>query len=178
MAKKWSAQLKFPTTSDTICRIVGASFGPSNSSGNPMVTVETEIVTPEEVEIDGEMVTISGVKAKNYFVTEVKDDAEKTTKRRETFQHFWSVILEIKEPINWDNIDTKPMLGKLVMTFMEPEEEERRADPTAAERAKDKNAKGKVLINPKTRRPMVNYWPKIREFFGLAPNQDGVKMAY
>ena len=170
MSKKWNASVRIPPTTDVIVRIVGASFGPSNNSGNPMVTVNTEIVTPEEMEIDGEMVTLSGVKARNFFVVKNLKDESKTTEARKNFEELWSKILEIKDPINWDNIDTKKMLGLCVWVFMESEEEERRSDATAAEKAKNPRAEGKILINKRTGKPMVNYWPTIREFQCLAPN--------
>lgn len=78
MAKKWSAAVMIPTSSEYANRITGASFSPSKSSGNPMVTVECEVVTPQEVEVGGEQVNIAGVSTTNYFVTTVIDPKTKT----------------------------------------------------------------------------------------------------
>ena len=177
----------FPTTSETVNRIVGAKFSPSKSSGNPMVEVNTEVVTPEEVEIGGEMITISGVKATNYFVTtvfiedKVTVDEEKTEKSRENFKAFYSKLGLDPSTINWDNVDTKPLLGILTMTQMESETEERRKTPTLAQieaaKSSGKRVEGDIMKNPVTGKPLVNYWPKIREFFGAAPS-DGVNVAY
>src|SRR6266403_4452850 len=147
MSKKWNASIRFPTTTDPVVRIVGASFGPSNSSGNPMVTVNTEVTSPEEMEMDGEMVTVSGVKCTNYFVVKNLKDDEKTSAARERFDEFWNTILEIKEPVDWvaidagkGTIDTKKMLGLCLNVFMDSEEEERRGDATAADKAKNPKA--------------------------------------
>lgn len=180
----------FPTSSGFTNRIVGASFGPSKNSGNPMITVNTEVVTPAEVEIDGKQVTVAGVKCTNYYTTTVFGtdgvvDEDKTASQRLRLYNPEnpndSLLPKLGYPvesINWDNFDTKPLLGKLILTMMEPEVEERRGNPTSADLAKDKKAKGKVLKNPLTGQSLINYWPKVREIFGLAPQQDGVSVAY
>jgi hypothetical protein len=186
MSKKWNANMMFPTDSCFVNRIVGASFGPSKGSGNPMLTINTELVSPQEYEIDGEQVVVAGVKATNYFVTQVNKpdgtiDEEKTANCRANLadptKGLWVKLGLDPNTINWDNIDTKPLLGKLIYTMMSPDKEEKRANPTAAELAKDKHAEGKVLRNPVTNQPLVNYWPKVREIFGVAPS-DGVTVAY
>lgn len=180
----------FPTSSEFVNRIVGASFGPSKNSGNPMITVNTEVVTPAEVEIDGKQVTVAGVKCVNYYVTTVLGtdgvvDEDKTASKRLQLYNPEnpgdSLLGKLEYPvesINWDNFDTKPLLGKLILTMMEPEVEERRANATSAELAKDKKAKGKIMKNPKTGQTLINYWPKVREIFGLAPDQGNVSVAY
>lgn len=181
MAKKWSAAVMIPTSSEYANRITGASFSPSKSSGNPMVTVECEVVTPQEVEVGGEQVNIAGVSTTNYFVTTVIDpktktvDEEATAKKRGQFREFWEKCGLDSSEINWDNIEVKKLEGKVLLTQMESEMEEKRATPTAEQiaKAKEKGVRpeGTIMKNPVTGKPLVNYWPKIREFFGLSPDQ-------
>lgn len=190
MSVKWNANMQFPTDSNFVNRITGAEFGPSNSSGNPMITLHTEVVSPQEVEIDGKMVNIAGVKSIQYYVTDVKDDPEKTRSCRDRITNndegpnkgLWPKLGLDPATINWDNIDVKPLLGKLILTQMSPDIEPQRKNPTMAqiEAAKklNKRAEGDPQTNPLTGAPLINYWPKIRQIFGLAPNQGDVNVPY
>lgn len=187
MSKKWDASVMFPTDSNFVNRVIAAEFGPSASSGNPMVTLTCEVVQPEEVEVNGETVTISGVKTTNYYVTtsldkETKEvDEGKTAANRDKFKSLWSMMGLNPDEINWDNVDTKPMLGKLLLTQMESEMQERRKNPTAtqiaAAKAKGVRAEGDIMKHPVTGKSLVQYWPKIREVFGVKES-DGVSVAY
>lgn len=183
MSKKWNAEYMIPADSNYINRIVGAEFSPSKNSGNPMVTISCEVVSPQEVDIGGEMINIAGVSASNYFTTtvykedKVTVDEEKTNNNRERFKEFYRSLELDPETINWDNIDTKPMLGKLVYCLMEPESVEKRKNPSstqiAAAKAAGRKPEGDIMKNPVTGKPLVQHWPKIRQFFGVAPS-DGV----
>lgn len=172
MSTKWNAELQFPTNSDFVNRIIGAEFGPSNNSGNPMITIEAEVNTPQEVMIGEKQVTIAGVKAKKYYVTEVKDDPAKTEEKREEVKKLWTDLGLDPSTINWDNIDVSPLRGKLIMTLMSGKKTERRANPTSEQLKKDPKALGPVLKNPATGKALIQWWPQIDEIFGLAPGQD------
>lgn len=186
-AIKWNSKLMFPTMSDAINRVLGIDFGPSNSSGNPMVTLNLELAAPKEVEIDGKQVTIAGVKTRFYFTTTVfkKDDHGervideiKTENARGRFKEF---LAKIEYPdidsINWDNFNHTPIRGKLLFCLMEANVVEKRANPTADELKKDRKAEGKVLRHPVTKVPLVDYWPTTTEIFDVAP-ADGVNVPY
>lgn len=187
MSKKWNAELQFPTNSDFVNRIIAGSFALSNSSKNPMVTLELEVNSPQEVEIGGEMVNIAGVKAKTYFVSKVINadgsiNEEKTKACQDKIKELWTKMGLDPETINWDNIDYKPLLGKLVLTMMSSDEDEMRKNPTTAQieeaKKKNKRAEGEILKNPITGKAIIRYWPQVREIFGLSPNQDGATVAY
>lgn len=183
MSTKWNAKMQFPTESNYVNRITNAVFGPSKSSGNPMVTVSYEICEPQEVEIGGEMVSIAGVSCDSYFPTTVLNpdhsvNEEKTESARKRFKEFYTLLGLNPEEINWDNVDVSPLKGKVVLTMMSPDEQEQRANPSAAELAKNPKAQGKTLRNPVNNKPLVQYWPKVREVFGLAPNQNVVGNPY
>jgi len=185
--EKWNASVQFPTNSDYICRVIGADFTPS-SKGNPMLVLEFEVVKPEVVDIGEKQFNIAGVTCKSYFTTEVTNQGEDNVAKTESCRNrltgeegLFTVMGIDKSTIDWDNIDTKPFLGKLVYCLMEPDIEERRKNPTpeqiAKAKAANKRAEGDVMVNPITGKPLVNYWPKIRQIFGLAPS-DGMQVAF
>ena len=179
MSKKWSSAVQFPADSNYVNRIVSVAFGPSNSSGNPMVTLETEVVSPEEVEVAGEMINIAGVNCKNYYTTQT-DSEEKTANSRKRLAELLANLGIDTSNLNWDNLapQLKPLVGKLILTMMTSTIQERRKNPTAVqmEAAKAKGVTnfrdvGEVMKHPVTGKALINYWPKIDEIFGLAPEQ-------
>lgn len=183
MSKKWNSDIMFPTDSDYIARIVGATFAPS-SKGNPMLTLSFEVVSPQEKEVAGEMVVMAGIKAKKYYVTSALDesgevDVEKSERCVETIKKL-AESLGIGE-LDLSNINTQPWLGKLCYAQMSSNITEQRKTPTASqiEAAKKagKRPEGDVMKHPVTGKALIEYWPQIDQIFGLAPS-DGVNMAY
>lgn len=183
MSKKWNSEIQFPTDSDYINRIVGATFAPSKK-GNPMLTLNFEVVSPQEKEVAGEQVVLAGVKSTRYFVTQSLDesgevDVEKSQRAADTLKELCAK-LKIDD-VNFENIDTKPFLGKLVYTAMSSNVVERRKEPTAAQiaaaKAAGKRPEGDIMKHPITGKNLINYWPQIDDIFGLAPS-DGVQVAF
>ena len=181
MSQKWNASIQFPTDSNYVNRITNVLFGPSNRSGNPMVTLEMEVVSPDEVEVGGVMYNIAGVPTKNYFTTQT-DDEEKTANARKRLVDLLTNLGLDTSALNWDNLgpQLQDLKGKLVLTMMGSQPDARRKTPTAAqiEAAKKQGLKdfsqiGDVMKNPVTGKPLINYWPKCDEIFGLAPDQTG-----
>lgn len=182
MSEKWNASYMLPPGSDYVNRITGAEWNPSKNSGNPMITLNLELTNPQEVEIGDKQINIAGIKTTVYQTTTVMKngivDEEKTSKTRERAEKLLLSLGMKKEEIDWDNLNVDGLKGKLVFAFMEAETVERRANPTSEELKKNPKAVGKVLKNPLTGKPLVDYWPKTREIFGLHPNQDGVQVPY
>ena len=180
--QKWNSKVQFPSDSCFVNRVTDATFGPSNSSGNPMLTLTCEVVSPATYEIGTETYNIAGVQTKNYYTTAVQGDDERTAECQKRFKALWELFGLDPNTINWDNPDVSPLRGKLILTQMSPDIEPQRKNPTAAqiEAAKKTGARpeGDVQKHPVTGAPLINYWPKIREIFGLAPQQDGVQMPY
>lgn len=179
MSQKWNSSIQFPTDSNYVNRIVGVIFGPSNSSGNPMITLTCEVVQPEEVEVGGVMYNIAGVQTKNYFTTQT-DNEEKTFNARKRVTELLTKLGIDAESLNWDNLgpQLEPLKGKLLLTMMSSQIQERRKNPTLAEieAAKKQGLTdfrniGKVMTHPITGKALINYWPKIDEIFGLSPDQ-------
>jgi hypothetical protein len=187
MSVKWNSKIMFPTDSAYKARICGAEFGRSKSSGNPMITLTWEVVAPQEVEVAGELVNIAGVQCTQYYSTSTLDsdsesglDDEKTKNNRKKTQELYTT-LGIEDPIDFENPDTKVLLGKCAYVGMKSDVNERRKTPTIAqiETAKKagKRPEGDLMTHPITGAKLVDYWPKITDVFGLCA-EDSVAAAY
>lgn len=186
MATKWNSNVMFPTDSCFVNRIVGAGFAPSKGKGNPCITVDCELVSPQTYEVGDETIILAAIKTTNYFATQVLNDdktvnEETTAKCQENVKELWRKLELNPDEINWDNIDVSVLRGKLILTMMSPDIEPRRKNPTSAQLAEAKKtgrrAEGDILKNPVTGKALIQYWPKIREIFGIAPS-DGVNVPY
>lgn len=166
---KWNSKLLFPTDNFKI-RCIEESFGPSNS-GSPMITLEFEVVSPETVNIGGTEVSVVGVKAKHYTVTKSIDengneDAAKSASIKKRLDEF-TMKFGLPPITNVDNPELG-FKGKVVWALMKSDVQEKRKTPTAEQLAQGIK-QGDVIKNPIDGKPLINYWPKIDEFFGLAP---------
>ena len=168
----------FPTDSCFKNRITDATFSPSKSSNNPMVTLKTEIVAPTDYEIGEEKVNLLSIPCEYYLVTTVLDekgnvDEAKTAVKRTAFKKFFSDIELNPDTVNWDNIDVSQLKGIILLTAMRGEEKEKRKTPTAAQiaaaKAKNQRPEGDIMRNPKTNKPMTIWRPVITDIFGRAP---------
>lgn len=185
----------FPTASDYKNRIVDASFGPSNRTRNPMITLSLELEAPEEIESvddkgDVKPYTVAGVvKTKFYLVTavippdgasdaEIAEAAEKTENCRKRCSEFFTSIGINPDTVNWENPDLNPIKGKLIYTEMEANVVEKRKNPTQAQiakaKAKGEEPLGDIMKNPITGKPRVDYWPKVVCVFGSVPGSSTI----
>lgn len=171
----------YPTDSDYVARIVGATFGAA-ATGTPMITLDWEVVSPQEKEVAGEMITVAGVKIKSRNVTDAKDteDIEAKENIRNRVKDMFAKLGQEGE-IDWDNVNVEPLRGKLVYLQIGCSVQEQRKNPTLAQieaaKKSGKRAEGDIMKHPITGKKLVQYWPQIDEIFGLAP-ADGVKMPY
>ena len=176
MSEKWNS--KTPWNNDNyILRCLSADFGPSKSSGKPMITMEHEVIAPQEVEIGGKMVTVAGTKIKTYNVTQSINEAgevdmEKTESIRERLEKLYAAYGLDFTTFNAENPDVTGFVGKCVHAYVVANPTEKRKSPTA-EQLKKGEKQGDILKNPITGKPMVEYWPKIDEIFGLATDVAG-----
>lgn len=170
MAEKWNSKVQFPTDNFKI-RCIDESFGPSNSSSKPMITLEFEVVSPELVTVAGQEYGVGGVKIKHYAVTKSVDEAgvedaskSETIKKRLdelTMKFGLPAITDVENP----ELGFK---GKVVWALLKSEIAEKRKAPTAEQLAKGIK-QGEIITNPIDGKPLINYWPRIDEIFGLAP---------
>src|ERR1017187_1915467 len=151
-AINWNADIPIPTDSDYINRIKEATYGLSKSSGNPMITLKLEVVSPEQKEIGGKLVNIAGITTTNYFTTTIlgedkQIDIEETKEaRRKVFgtsgdpenPSLYERLGLDGSKENPENPNMKALLGICVFTQMFSESDEQRKTPTADELAKAK----------------------------------------
>lgn len=164
--KKWSMNEPWVKKSDYILRCIEESFGPSNSSGNPMITLKFEVAAPDSVVgDDGEEMSVAGVPITAYFVTKSLNGSEKQTAEEasanclKNLQKLYTAFELSTDDINVDN----PTLGfksKCVYALLDNEEKEQRGSPTKADLAKGIK-QGAILINPKTKKPLTINYPRI-----------------
>ena len=180
MITKWNADIMFPSDNVFQNRIRSIKAAPSND-GNPMITLECEVVLPTTYEIPGVgEVDITNVKATTYqtykvFGEDGEVDIEKTVKAQERCKELLGNLGIASEDINWDNLGPviADLKGKIIMTQMNSRIVPERRTPTQAQietaKKSGKRAEGDIMKHPKTGKDMVKYWPNIVEIFGLVP---------
>lgn len=184
----------FPSDSDYIIRVCKAEFGQSKSSGNPMITVEFEVVAPETKEVAGQEVVFSGAKTTQYYPTTVFDgndiDTEKTKSARkrlfntnpnDTENPGLYNLIGLTESPDFENPDTKVLLGKAFYAQLYDDAKSQRKEPTMAQveaaRAKNLKPEGDIMKHPVTGKELVTHWPKLKTLFAANP-ENSVEMAY
>jgi hypothetical protein len=193
-AQKWHSGIMFPNDSDYIARVIGFDFGNSQASGNPMITLDWEIDSPAEKEIgDMGIFILAGLKlGKTYYSTSNPNDLEKQEKSRKFLFNkdpnsmglFFAFELPSEDKIDWDNIQKLKdyFYGMKQMCYISADVVEKRKTPTREqiERAKamKKEPEGDVCVNPKTGLALLNYYPKVRQMFGLVEGQKKVNAPY
>ena len=190
MNKQWNSKVQFPSDSDFILRITNASHAPSKSSGNPLLTVEWEVVAPETKDVAGETYVVAGVKSGPmnhlYYTTCTPGDDEKSAANLErlTGDGERKGFLRMCFPDNPELIASfnpetpSPELlnglkGKLLYAQMSADTTFQRKSPTPAQiedaKKKKTRAEGDIQVHPVTGAKLVTYLPKVREVFGEAP---------
>ena len=176
MSTKYNKSLKLPTD-NYILRVIEESFAPSKTSGNPMITLKTEIQSPSEIKIGDEDVTVAGVTIPYYITTMNLQDAEKSEACRKR-----CVVGTKEQPGLYQMFGLDPATfnpenpglgfkGKLFHARLSCDTQAARKDPTP-EQAK-KGEQGDIIKNPVTGNEVVFYQPKIAEIYGLAKDNVG-----
>lgn len=172
MSKKWNMDIAWEKKSDYILRCIEESFGPSNG-GSPMVTLKWEVAAPEEVEqSNGDTMVVAGIPLTSYHVLRAMRDSktrsqeEQTVVFQDTFKKLLTAFELPTDNINWEN-PTLGFKGKTVYALLENEAKPQRSSPTKADLEKGIK-EGPVLLNPKTKAPLVKNYPKIVEIYGIA----------
>lgn len=172
MATDYNQKMQFPTNDNFVNRITGAEFKESKTSGNPMIALTMEVVSPETVDIGGKEVNIAGVETISYYtVTSFKngeEDVDKTAKNRERLEELYTNLGLDFTQVNFNNPDVAPFKGLVVLTAMGCENNPQHKTPTAEQLAKGQKV-GDVMKNPVTGKELFFYKPNIKEIFGIAP---------
>lgn len=172
--KAWNKNIFFPKD-NYILRCKAAKFGP-NSNGNPMVTLEWEIVNQEPKQIGDQLIDFDGVTIYQYSVLKVVagDDQEEATKK--AFARYAELLercgMDISEGID----DENPIMpkGKVVHASVYGKENASFASPTPEQRAKGQKV-GSILKDPITGKDTIVYQPTIEQIYG--PYDGEVKSA-
>jgi hypothetical protein len=169
MAIKWNQGIEFPKE-NYVLRCTEESFGPSKSSGNPMITLEFEVQSPDEVPVGDDIITVAGVPLRTYLTTKVLDgdgdiDAEKTENCAKRLEKIYAAFGLDFSNFSPDN-PTVGFKGKLVHAYCYAKEEEDRKAPTKEQVAK--RQQGDVIKNPITGKSRLRYQPQVGEVYGLA----------
>jgi len=171
MANKWNTSIPWNKDTSYVIRCLEANFGPSKA-GNPMITFKYEVVAPETMEVAGEQYMIAGTPLQTWQVCKTLEDGvvnvEKTQKNMENLKKLFTAFGLPSDSINPENVDTSGFIGKVVYALLYNDQTEQRKSPTA-EQLKAGQRQGDVLLNPLTKQPLKNNYPKIGEIFGLAP---------
>lgn len=176
--EKWNNQIPWQKDSNYIIRCIEETFSESRSSGSPMITLEFEVAAPETMKVGDHEYMIAGVKAglKSYYPTisltpDGEVDAVKTANAQERVK-----ILFRAFDLDDTSIDFKnPALafkGKTVYALLDNEETAQRKSPTKDQLSKGQK-QGDILLNPKTKKPLMQNYPKVREIFGTASVESG-----
>jgi hypothetical protein len=84
--QSYKGEVPLPNNVRFIIRCISEEFGPSKSSDNPMITLEWEVVAPESIPVGDKLLTVAGIKLRQYLSTKIFDretreiDQEKTDK--------------------------------------------------------------------------------------------------
>jgi hypothetical protein len=173
-AIKWNMSIPFVTKSDYIIRFTELSLA-SNSKGNPMITIKTEIAAPDTVDMtvgnDTKPVVVAGVKPSAMYMTiQVSNEGGIIVDKTEACRQRWNDFrkkLELPEETNWENPATEDIKKVLAYALIKNEANPKTASPTREELARGIKV-GKVLLHPKTKQPLIDNYPEIKEIYCLA----------
>lgn len=159
-----------------ILRCVDESFGDSKTSGNPMITLEHEIVSPATVMIDGEETEVAGQTIKQYLTTKVLEGEDAEQKSKDCLANLeknYNVFgLEFdKDTFNVDN-PTLGFKGKTFHALLYGKGGPSTKAPTQ-EQIKQGKRVGDEIKNPITGKTVVQYQTQISEVYGLATQETG-----
>ena len=174
--------MQFPAGEYFQVRFTDVDFTDSKSSGNPMIVVSSEVVSPTEVEIGGEMVNIAGVEPKPMYFTTLtlhangEVNVDKSAANKERLSKLYNDLGLDFSKFDPQNPDISVLKGLVVLCAMGADVEEQRRTPTAEQLAKKE--KGTIMTHPVTGAKLVFYSPKVTEVYALAPAEGAGKPKY
>lgn len=132
-------------------RVKSAVFGNSKSSGNPMITVVSEIYSPESIVSvrDGKTYNVAGVEITGYYSL-----TEKALPKLAEFMEACGMPAEI----DLDNPDVTEFIGKCYSQIVGSEERQQRKELTESERALGKKFGDPILREDGS--PEISYTAK------------------
>jgi len=166
---------KLPAGRYTI-RCIDSAFGPSKSSGNPMITLSWEVVAPERVNINGTEKVIAGIKMDSYHTTinlganGKRDDAKSEAslaRLSETLK-----ALQLPTTIDDENPDLTVFNGIVAEAVLDSDENTLKAKATPEQLAQGIKFGEDVLDDNGA--PIKTYRPKISNILKRSTTAVGV----
>jgi hypothetical protein len=165
--KTWNNKTFWPKD-NYIIRCIESSFAP-NSNGNPMVTLEWEVVNQEPKQIGEDLVEFDGVKFRSYHVIKtVGDDETAEQNSVKAFNRYGELLQKCGIDVSEGYDDENPPMpkGKVVHATVYGKEQASFKSPTPEEKAKGQKV-GSILKDPITGKDVVNYQPTIEQIYGV-----------
>lgn len=165
-AQQWKPSLPFPKDNYAI-RCIDEKIDKSKK-GNPMVTLEWEIVNAAPQMVQDKLVEFDGVTFKTYHTTRVinKDDAtveEIAKSSQKAFDEYGKLLAKAGYDVSEGYDDENPprMLGKIMYVCLRAEERIEYKEPNAEQKAagkpgdiiKDGNGKDRKTYSPRVSFP-------------------------
>lgn len=122
-----------------VMRVCGTKFGPSGSSGNPMITLEFEILgtgdNKDVVEVGDRKINVAGYRLRQYYVTSsIADPSTNGEKMGRVFDLFAACGIP-KEEIDENNPPHGELLNAVVDAILYSKKDLKFSDPTAEDLA-------------------------------------------
>lgn len=168
MVKQLNSKIEFPKDRYLLL-CTDEKLAPSQG-GNPMITRNWELISPEVIEINGEQVSIGGTKFTEYLVVKNLTGDDKKTAAEKTAASQARLVANYEKLGYTDDIDDEnPVLiakGKYADWICGSDENVQCKAPTPEERAKGKKV-GAPIKGPDGK-DIKTYYPKAIELLGLA----------
>lgn len=162
-AVQWKPSMPFPKDNYAI-RCIGETCAPSKA-GNPMVTLEWEIVNASPKEVKGKMVEFDGVQFTTYHTTRVIYAKDKTPEEiakssQKAFDDYGAILRKAGYDITdgYDDQNPPAMKGKVMYVCVRAELKVEYKEPTLAQR--EAGQPGYVLKDGNGN-DRITYWPKV-----------------
>jgi len=166
-ANVWNNRTFFPKD-NYILRCISEKVAP-NSNGNPMVTLEWEIVNQEPKRIGADLFEFDGIKVTSYSVLRVMEGEDAEDKSNNCFRQYQERFLipcgiDVSE--GWDDENPPSLKGKVVYAGCYGKEQPSYKTPTDEQKAQGKKV-GDILKDPITGKDVITYVPQIERIYGL-----------
>lgn len=169
---QYSNNMPFPQDRYQI-RCVEESFAPS-SGGNPMITREWEIISPETIQLGDKTIGIVGTKVVQYLVCKVKDEDGDGWDSKKSDKAFSKLAADLGvlgiDPSTEVDDENPPLIakGKVVQAILYAKEDARRKAPTPEQLSFGQRVGD--IIKDENGKDVKSYRLNIGEILGLSNN--------
>ena len=131
-----------------ILRVCGTKFGPSGSSGNPMITVEYEILCTGDgkdvVEVGDRKISIAGYRFRKYYITMIAGDPASISEKMGPVFDLFAACGIPKEEIDENNPPHGELLNATLDAILYSKKDPKFSDPTPEDLAAGRKNGGPI----------------------------------